>query len=157
MIDIGLKRAAHYFSDYCSDLTRTFFIGDPTGYQKKVYKIVQEAHDIAIKKVRIGTHGHSLHESIRVFIKSNGHDLPHGLGHSTRRYTHAAPFLSSYDRNSILKEGDHVTIEPGIYVSKNDPNLPTGHPPFGVRIEDLIVVKKDGYACLTSNKKVKLA
>ena len=47
-----------------------------------------------------------------------------------------------------------ITIEPGIYVSKHHPKLPKGHPPFGVRIEDLVIVKKDGYISLTSSKRV---
>ena len=156
MIDIGVKRKDHYFSDYCSDCTRTFFLGKPTEYQKEVYNIVQEAHDIALKKVKAGVHGQSLHNLVADYIRSKGYDIPHGLGHSTRRYTHSAPFLSSYDKSSVLKARDHITIEPGIYI-KNHPKLPKGHPPFGVRIEDLIIVKKNGYLSLTSSKRVEFS
>ena len=154
MIDIGVKRKDHYFSDYCSDCTRTFFLSKPTPYQQEVFDIVQEAHDKALKKLNVGISGHALHEEISNFITSKGYELPHGLGHSTRRYTHGAPFLSSYDVLSILKENDNVTIEPGIYVSEEHPKLPDGHPPFGVRIEDLVVVKKNGFLNITSEKKL---
>jgi len=157
MIDIGVKRKDHYFSDYCSDCTRTFFLSKPTDFQKEVYDIVQEAHDKALNNVKAGVHGSTLHNMAVDFIKSKGYVLPHGLGHSTRRYTHGAPFLSSYDTASELKENDHVTIEPGIYVSKDHPNLPKGHPSFGVRIEDLVIVKKNGYISLTSSKRVEFS
>ncbi len=154
MIDIGVKRKDHYLSDYCSDCTRTFFLKNPTAYQQVVYNIVQEAHDKALEKLKAGISGHALHNEISEFIKSKGYELPHGLGHSTRRYTHGAPFLSSYDVSSILKENDNITIEPGIYISKDHPNLPEGHPPFGVRIEDLVVIKENGYINITSEKKI---
>ena len=156
MIDIGAKRKDHYLSDYCSDCTRTFFLKKPTPYQQEVYNIVQEAHDIALKKVKAGISGYALHNEISEFIKSKGYELPHGLGHSTRRYTHGAPFLSSYDVSSILKKNDNITIEPGIYVSKDHPKLPEGHPPFGVRIEDLVVVKENGFINITSEKRISI-
>jgi len=156
MIDIGVKRKDHYLSDYCSDCTRTFFLGKPTDYQKEVYDIVKEAHDMALKKVKAGVSGKLLHNLVTKFIISKGYNLPHGLGHSTRRYTHSTPFLSSYDSSSVLKENDNITIEPGIYISKDHPKLPKGHPPFGVRIEDLVIVKKDGFISLTSSKRVKI-
>ena len=154
MIDIGVKRKNHYFSDYCSDCTRTFFLDKPTAYQQEVYNIVQEAHDKALKELKAGISGHALHNSISIFIKSKGYELPHGLGHSTRRYTHSTPFLSSYDVSSVLKEDDNITIEPGIYVAKSHPKLPKGHAPFGVRIEDLVVIKENGYVNITSEEKI---
>lgn len=150
MIDIGLKRASHYLSDYGSDCTRTFFLGEPTEFQATIYEIVQEAHDLALKLVRPGISGNVLHTKIARFIASRGFELPHGLGHSTRRYTHAKPFLNAHDRLSRLKVNDNVTIEPGIYLTRGDPKLPKGHPPFGVRIEDLIVIRHDGHDVLTS-------
>ena len=48
--------------------------------------------------------------SCRKFLKSYDYKMPHGLGHSTRRYTHSTPFLSSYDIHSFLKKNDHITI-----------------------------------------------
>lgn len=157
MIDIGVKRKDHYLSDYCSDCTRTFFLDNPTDYQKQVYNIVQEAHDRVLEKVKAGVIGQNLHNMVTDLIQSKGYDLPHGLGHSTRRYTHSAPFLSAYDATSVLKVNDNVTIEPGIYVSKDHPKLPKGHPAFGVRIEDLVIVKKNGYISLTSSKRVEIS
>jgi len=154
MVDIGVKRKDHYLSDYCSDCTRTFFLDKPTEYQQEVYNIVQEAHDKALEKLKAGISGYALHNEISEFIKSKGYELPHGLGHSTRRYTHGAPFLSTYDVSSVLKENDNITIEPGIYVSKDHPNLPEGEAPFGVRIEDLVLIKENGYINITSEKKI---
>ena len=155
MIDIGLKRTSHYFSDYCSDCTRTFFFGKPTEFQKEVYYIVQQAQTLALNRLKAGRRrGCAIHKQVRDFLKSKGYQLPHGLGHSTRRYTHSKPFLSSLNCNTFLKEGDHVTIEPGVYIIKDHPKLPEDHTPFGVRIEDLIIVTKKDYVSLTSNKRI---
>jgi len=156
MIDIGVKRTNYYFSDYCSDCTRTFFLSAPTEFQKEIYNIVQEAHDRALKGIKAGAKARKIYIIAKEYIQSKGYTLTHGLGHSTRRYTHASPFLNEYDTSSILKENDHITIEPGIYIHKNHPNLPEGHLPFGVRIENLVVVKKEGYITLTSERKINL-
>ncbi len=51
---------------------------------------------------------------------------------------------------------DWTTIEPGVYISKDHPKLPKGHTPFGVRIEDLILITKKDYVSLTSNKRINL-
>ena len=156
MIDIGLKRTAHYLSDYCSDCTRTFFFGQSTEFQKEVYSIVQEAQYIALKKLKAGERGCAIHKQVRDFLRSRGYELPHGLGHSTRRYTHAAPFLGKMNCNSFLKEGNHVTIEPGVYISKDHLKLPKDHPPFGVRIEDLVIITRENYISLTSKTRLEI-
>ena len=69
MIDIGVKRTSHYFSDYCSDCTRTFFIGEPTEFQKKIYNLVKEAHDIALSKVRAGIRAYTFHNLHKFLMK----------------------------------------------------------------------------------------
>jgi len=157
MIDIGLKRTAHYLSDYCSDCTRTFFLGQPSEFQQQVYSIVKEAQTLALENLKPKIRGCSLHKKVRDFLESKGYDLPHGLGHSTRRYTHASPFLSKMECNSYLKRGDHVTIEPGVYINKDHPKLPKGHPSFGVRIEDLVLITNIGYLALTRPKNSKMS
>ncbi len=156
MIDIGLKRSAHYLSDYCSDCTRTFFLGEATEFQKEIYSIVQEAQTLALQNLKPEIKSCALHKKVRDFLKSKGFDLPHGLGHSTRRYTHASPFLSKMTCNTFLKEGNHITVEPGVYIYQNHPKLPKGHPPFGVRIEDLVVLTNTGYLSLTAPKKLEM-
>jgi Xaa-Pro aminopeptidase len=141
MIDIGLKHS--WISDYASDLTRTFFFGEPTNEQKKVYEIVKNAHDLAIKAVKIGVSASNVDKVARNYIKEhfNGYDIPHGVGHAVKRWDHAHPFLSP-GMNYELKKNDIITIEPGIYLEGK----------FGVRIEDLGVVTENGYELLTKNR-----
>lgn len=141
MIDIGLKR--HRIRDYASDLTRTFFLANPTKEQKKVYEIVQKAHDLAIDAVQIGALACEIDQVARDYIKNNfnKYNIPHGVGHAVKRWDHAHPFLSP-GMTYPLKENDIITIEPGIYLEGK----------FGVRIEDLGVVTEKGYELLTGNK-----
>jgi len=141
MIDIGLKHS--WISDYASDLTRTFFYGEPSNEQKKVYEIVKNAHDLAIKAVKIGVSAANVDKVARNYIKEhfNGYDIPHGVGHAVKRWDHAHPFLSP-GMNYELKKNDIITIEPGIYLKGK----------FGVRIEDLGVLTENGYELLTKNR-----
>ncbi len=138
MIDIGLKR--HLFSSCTSDITRTFFIGEPTPLQKKIYRIVKKAHDKAIEVLKPGLNTFMVDKMVRTYFGRFGYGMPHGLGHGTgTRYPHNPPMLSNKFAGFILKENDIITIEPGIYLPEK----------FGVRIEDMILITRDGYEIIS--------
>jgi len=128
MLDFGVK-----VSGYCSDFTRTLFIGKPTKYQEKIYNIVLNAQKMAIKKIAIGKFGDEIDFAARHIINQNGFGkfYQHGTGHGVTKKIHDLP---SFKPNSgdIVKNGDVVTIEPGIYLPGK----------FGIRIEDMVYVSK---------------
>ena len=130
------------YKGYQSDQTITFCLGKASKKQKLIYDTVKEAHDLAMQEVKAGVKVRKVDQTARDFIKKArfGKYFGHGLGHGVGLATHEAPSLSPLSKEK-LEEGMVVTIEPGIYI----PNW------GGVRIEDMVVVKKDGYKLLTSS------
>jgi Xaa-Pro aminopeptidase len=132
------------FGGYCSDLTRTVFIGSLSEKQKRIYQIVLESQLLAIEGVTAGKKGTEIDGIARKHISENGFGeyFGHGLGHGVGLYIHESPRLSQTSTDT-LQSGNIVTIEPGIYI-----------PDWGgVRIEDMLVVKEDGYLNLTHASK----
>ena len=129
---------------YCSDLTRTVAIGRPSPRAKKIYQIVLEAQTKAIEMARPGIKASVLDQIARKVIsrKGFGKYFSHSLGHGLGIEIHEELRLSAQSKE-MLRIGNVVTIEPGIYV-----------PGFGgVRIEDDIVLREDGCEVLTSASK----
>lgn len=126
MLDYGVK-----VNDFCSDFTRTLFIGKPTKLHEKIYNVVLRAQLTAIRKVASGKSGDEIDFAARHVINQTGLGkfYIHGTGHGVGKKIHESP---SFKANSgdVVKKNDIVTIEPGIYL----PNK------FGVRIEDMILV-----------------
>ena len=131
-IDIGCK-----YKGYCSDMTRTFFIGEPTDKQRKVYNLVQKNHDQTIDAIKEGANIKQLVKMVENDFKLNGYDLIHSLGHGVGLEVHEQPNLSSRV-DAPLREKMTVTVEPGIYIPGE----------FGVRIEDTVLVEKGGCSIL---------
>lgn len=133
--DIGAR-----YQHYAADLTRTFLIGKPTPKQQKMYKAVMEAQEKAFQKIREGAKGKLVDAAARELIKKHGfgQNFPHGLGHGVGLAVHELPTLSNISKD-VLKAGNVVTNEPGVYV--------VGY--GGVRVEDTVLVKKDGAERLT--------
>ena len=131
-IDIGCK-----INGYCSDMTRTFFIGEPTEKQKMVYNLVQKNHKQTIEAIKEGANTKQLSKMVENDFKLNNFDLIHSLGHGLGLEIHETPFISSR-AESTLRENMTVTVEPGIYIPGE----------FGVRIEDTILVEKGGCSIL---------
>jgi len=125
---------------YAADLTRTFLIGKPTPKQRKIYEIVKEAQEKAFQTIRHGVKAKHVDAVAREWIKKHGFgvNFPHGLGHGVGLEVHEPPALDAVSKD-ILKTGNVVTDEPGIYI------LGYG----GIRIEDTVLVKKDGAERLT--------
>jgi Xaa-Pro aminopeptidase len=135
MIDCGAV-----FEGYHSDETWTFVIGNGEDRQKEVYAVVKEAHDRALEAVRPGVLCMEIDHVARSFIADNalGKYFPHGTGHGVGLDVHEAPRIA-INSDHILETGMVVTIEPGVYI----PNL------WGIRIEDMVLVKEDGCEVLT--------
>lgn len=132
------------YDGYCSDLTRTVFMGKTTQQQEEIYQIVLKAQILAIESVIAGMRGAAVDSVARDFITENGYGeyFGHGLGHGVGLFIHEAPRLSQTS-SDILQQGNVVTVEPGIYI-----------PDWGgVRIEDMLVVQPDGYQNLTHANK----
>ncbi|MEA2067037.1 MAG: Xaa-Pro peptidase family protein [Thermotogota bacterium] len=126
---------------YCSDITRTFLVGEATPRMEKVYKIVQTAQKKAREAAKAGLRGVELHNVAKKIIEDEGFGeyFGHGLGHGLGMEVHESPGVSTRNEDP-LPENAVITIEPGIYI----PNE------FGVRIEDDVVIKKGYCEVLTS-------
>ncbi len=127
-IDMGCK-----YNGYCSDMTRTFFIGKPTEKQKSVYDLVAKNHSQTIDAIKDGANIKQLVKMVENDFKLNDYDLIHSLGHGVGLDVHEKPNLS-IRVDAPLRENMIVTVEPGIYIPGE----------FGVRIEDTVVVEKGG-------------
>ncbi len=136
----------YFYQGYCSDLSRVLILGKPTAKQKKIHKIVLEAQEKAIEAVKPGIEAKKLDKIARDFIKQNGHEFVHGLGHGIGIKIHTSPHITK-NVNDIVRPNQIFTIEPGIYI-----------PGWGgMRIEDDVLVTKDGYEVLTKSSRELIA
>lgn len=138
-LDFGCK-----FKGYCSDMTRTIVLGKASEKQKEIYETVLNAQLAALREIRAGAKTKEIDAIARKIIDSAGFKgcFGHGLGHSLGLEVHEKPSLSPKSED-VLEEHMLMTVEPGIYIENFG----------GVRIEDLVVVTKDGYKNLTHSPK----
>ncbi len=124
---------------FTADITRNYFFGKVDKEIIKIEKIVKEAQIKTIQKIKPGIKCANLDKICRKYIKEKGYEkyFQHATGHGLGRDVHEFPIISS-NSNETLEEGNVITIEPGIYI----PNL------GGIRIEDDILVTKDGFKIL---------
>jgi Xaa-Pro aminopeptidase len=132
------------YRGYPSDMTRTIVVGRADPEQRKIYELVKEAQQIALDAIKAGVKGNIPDEKARkVFAREGLEDkFRHGLGHGVGLEIHESPFMGKTCKDT-LREGCVVTVEPGLYI----PNW------GGVRIEDTVVVRKDGAERLTKSPK----
>lgn len=131
VIDFGC-----FWQGYCSDMTRTVFVGEPTERFIKIYDIVLAGQLAASRAIRAGVTGQAVDLVARDLISQAGYGdaFGHGLGHGVGLAIHEMPRLSrAY--SAQLRAGEIVSVEPGIYLPGE----------FGVRIEDLVLVEADGW------------
>jgi Xaa-Pro aminopeptidase len=137
---------------YFADMSRTIVKGLPSPELKKLYQIVKDAQEEAITKIHDGADGAKIHQGICDRFDAAGYRTGvvngrmqgyfHGTGHGVGLDIHEAPRISR--TGSLLQEGHIVTVEPGLY-----------YPGLGaIRIEDMVLVTKDGCRNLTDFPKV---
>ncbi|MEX2236087.1 MAG: Xaa-Pro peptidase family protein [Dehalococcoidia bacterium] len=127
VIDMGVRH-----NGYCSDLTRTIFLGKPDDKFKEIYSIVLSAQLTAEELIEAGTGGEPAHMIAHNVIEEAGYgdNFGHGLGHGVGLQIHEMPRLARTSKDT-MEEGHVFTVEPGIY-------LPGWG---GVRIEDQAVIE----------------
>ena len=126
---------------YHSDMTRTFAFGKIGSEEKRVYETVRQAQQNALDTVREGVSCGSVDHAARSYIAQAGYEgfFGHSTGHGVGLAIHEDPSVSP-DSAFILRQGMVVTVEPGIYLPGK----------FGVRIEDMVMVTKNGCMNLAS-------
>jgi Xaa-Pro aminopeptidase len=138
---------------YFGDITRTVVKGKASEALKKLYHTVERGQEIAFKKIRNGVAGAEIHKAIQEMFEREGYKTGlrdgrmqgffHGTGHGLGLEIHEAPRVS-ISSDAILKSGNVVTVEPGLYY----PSI------GGVRLEDVAVVTATGMRNLTKFEKV---
>ncbi|MBI3584748.1 MAG: aminopeptidase P family protein [Nitrospinae bacterium] len=136
ILDFGSR-----YMGYNSDCTRTLSVGRLDERQKDIYSIVLDAQREAIKSIKPGLKASEIDSKARQFIieKGYGENFGHSTGHGVGLEVHENPRIAE-GQDDIIKEGMVFTIEPGVYI----------HGWGGVRIEDMVLVTKEGCEVLTS-------
>jgi len=129
---------------YCSDMTRTVFVGQPSDKARRIYDAVRQAQQAAVEAVKPGASVTEVDGAARKLLQKNGlgRYFTHSTGHGVGLEIHEAPRLAS-GQTDVLHPGMVVTIEPGVYL----PGI------GGVRIEDMVVVTETGCTVLTPTGK----
>ena len=127
IIDMGAK-----YRGYCSDFTRTIFLGEAGGKHRDVYAMLVRAQEQAIGEVKSNVNFKEVEKQIRIRLGRQARYFTHGLGHGLGTEIHE-------DIPVPLKKNMVITVEPGIYV----------HNKLGIRIEDTVAVSDKGAVCLT--------
>ena len=132
------------YKRYASDITRTYYLGKADSEQKRMYETVLEAQLIGIDSIAPGVDGAEVDRHVREHIDGTSFKgrFIHSTGHSIGLSVHDGGTLS-YRRPLTLEPGMIFTVEPGIYIPGK----------YGVRIEDDVLVTKNGVEILTSASK----
>jgi Xaa-Pro aminopeptidase len=130
------------YKGYLSDMTRTVIVGKATDKQKEVYALEKKMLEDSTAMMKAGTPATDVYKASVEAIKDTEYFKYHysGIGHGIGLFVHEIPFMGPRS-NEILKENNVITIEPGIYI-----------PDWGgVRIEDQVLITRDGNEVLTSS------
>lgn len=137
LIDMGCK-----YQGYCSDMTRTIFMGCILEEIKPVYDLVLKNQLYTIKEIKEYASIKTISQMVESNFRLYNYDLIHSLGHSIGLETHEIPYINSKN-DTFLKENMTIANEPGIYIPEK----------YGIRIEDTILVEKNGCTVLTKSPK----
>lgn len=131
VLDIGGRK-----DDYCSDMTRTVFLGEVSDRQREIYEIVREANLRGIAAAKPGARMCDVDRAARDYIteKGFGKYFTHRTGHSIGLEVHEAGDVSAINE-AVIRPGQCFSVEPGIYIPEEG---------IGVRIEDLVLITEDG-------------
>ena len=135
VVDFGFR-----YNGFCSDITRTVFLGEPDAQQRALYDAVLQANSLAREAARAGMRCAELDGVARTSLKKRGYEkeFSHSLGHGLGIDVHSMPGVGARSED-VLQPGNVITIEPGLYV-----------PDYGgVRIEDDVHITEDGSELLT--------
>lgn len=138
-MDFGAK-----YGGYCSDMTRTVCIGMPDEEMQRVYNTVLAAQNAAFEVIRAGIAGKQADKAARDVIDNAGYagTFGHSLGHSLGLEIHESPNFAM-GVEAAIPENAVISVEPGIYLEGK----------YGVRIEDIVCLKQDGFVNLTHSPK----
>jgi Xaa-Pro aminopeptidase len=125
---------------YCSDMTRTVFLGRPRPRERNAYHAVLEAQEAAVAAVGPGVRCGEVDEAARSVLRREGlaEAFSHSTGHGVGLEIHESPRIGA-GQTARLQTGMVITIEPGIYLAGE----------FGIRIEDMVAVTRSGGQVLT--------
>ncbi len=137
VLDFGAKARG-----YCSDMTRTVFLGEPDARLRSAYETLRRANEQVERALRPGVTGKEMHELAERVLDEGGFGglMGHGLGHGVGLDIHELPNLSPRNEAPLVA-GYVVTVEPGIYVPGE----------FGMRLEDFGVVTEEGFQVFTQS------
>jgi len=135
VLDFGVILAG-----YCSDKTRTVYVGKPTARDRQMYEAVREAQQAAIDTVRAGIAAGEVDSAARSVLRRAklGKHFTHSTGHGVGLEIHEPPRIGS-NQTELLRAGMVITIEPGVYIAGDG----------GVRIEDMVIVTERGCEVLS--------
>lgn len=128
IIDFGVR-----VHGYCSDMTRTIFVGKPTLKDKALYKLVFDAKKAGEKAAKAGSLCADADAAARKSMGAYKKYFIHTLGHGVGKRIHEKPIIFFKRTDTVFAEHAVITIEPGIYIPKK----------LGIRIEDTYVVKRN--------------
>ena len=134
---------------YCSDMTRTVYLGKPTREERSAYAAVLAAEQAGVAAVHAGATAASVDHAARSVLRREGWEqyFSHSTGHGVGLEIHEGPRLGARAPGAqddlLLVEGMVVTVEPGVYLPDR----------FGIRIEDMVVVTAGGARVLTPTPK----
>ena len=131
VLDIGGLK-----DDYCSDMTRTVFLGTVSDRQRQIYEVVLEANLRGIAAAKPGNRMCDVDNAVRSFIEEKGFGpyFTHRTGHSIGLEVHETGDVSAVNE-TLIRPGQCFSVEPGIYIPEEG---------IGVRIEDLVLITEDG-------------
>lgn len=134
IIDFGVR-----VNGYCSDMTRTVFVGKPTAKDRELYKLVLKSKTDSAKLAKPGLKCAASDAAARKVLGAYKKYFIHTLGHGVGKRIHEMPRMYWKREEDTFEEGMAVTIEPGIYIPGK----------LGIRIEDTYAVEKKGLRALT--------
>jgi Xaa-Pro aminopeptidase len=137
IIDYGVK-----YKGYCSDITRTVYLGKPSKKEKEMYALLLSVQKAAIRKIRSGMKASELNKFVIERLGKYAGNFTHGLGHGIGVKIHELPNLIELSKDK-LEDNMAFTVEPGIYFEDR----------FGIRIEDDILIENNKVSVLTDVSK----
>ena len=127
LLDFGCKH-----NNYCSDMTRTIFLGKANNHEKYLYNLVLNCEIKCIKKLKLNMNYCDLEIYSRLLLKDYKMHFKHNLGHGLGKKIHENPRINAISADKVSKK-QFITIEPGVYFKEKNKEI-------GIRIEDTVYI-----------------